>query len=458
MYRIYAYENGTEVGLIHDPNLITEGYGVLSPKLTLEINKAGSLEFVMPPSHKLYNKLSKLKTELWVYDDDEILFKGRVLNDEKDFYNQKKVYVEGRLAYLLDSIIGPYEGPPWNVTDNSNTYPTLARWLEYYIEGLCNSQINRAFNCKINHKDYDYKLQGSGANGWYENNTVYTNFKNDGYMTIFDEINKQLVEEYDGYLVMRHSGIIDLGYDISGNTVTYDCSTNPNTVFWESEDKAPRSDQIIEFGANLLDITEHISGEDIYTVLIMSYEYEVINQSVEERNGTYKDSVVIQRDDDTIATYGLIYRHHDYGSIGKIRSTTPSGDAKIRATAVAENLLKKDNGLKTTLNIKAIDLHLINVDIKRIHLADMVQVLSIPHDIYREIQCTKIVYDLVNPDQNEYTFGRDFETLTEKQVKSQKNKNKYSSVGEQPIAATTLSLNNTASGTETTSTSQGGIE
>ena len=46
--------------------------------------------------------------------------------------------------------------------------------------------------------------------------------------------------------------------------------------------------------------------------------------------------------------------------------------------------------------------------------------LSIPHGIDKKFQCTKIVYDLVNPDKNEYIFGVNYTSLTEKQVNGEK--------------------------------------
>ena len=44
MYTIYA---GGEA--LYSPHLVNDGYGVLSPKLTVELNKSGSLSFILPP-------------------------------------------------------------------------------------------------------------------------------------------------------------------------------------------------------------------------------------------------------------------------------------------------------------------------------------------------------------------------------------------------------------------------
>lgn len=64
MYKIYADDV-----LFYSPNLQDEDFHVIDPRLTLELNKAGSLEFTLPISNVVYNTLQKLKTTIHVYDD-----------------------------------------------------------------------------------------------------------------------------------------------------------------------------------------------------------------------------------------------------------------------------------------------------------------------------------------------------------------------------------------------------
>ena len=80
----------------------------LNPKLTLDINAAGSLNFVLPPGNVKNGKLQKLKTIITVEQEGEQLFRGRVLDTEKDIYNQQTAYSEGQKSFLLDSQIAPY--------------------------------------------------------------------------------------------------------------------------------------------------------------------------------------------------------------------------------------------------------------------------------------------------------------------------------------------------------------
>ena len=54
-------------------------------KISLELNKSGSLEFVMPPSHPYYDKMNKLKTYIDLYDNSEFIWRFRVMNTEDEF-------------------------------------------------------------------------------------------------------------------------------------------------------------------------------------------------------------------------------------------------------------------------------------------------------------------------------------------------------------------------------------
>ena len=91
-------------------NDLADEYPLISPKCTIEANKAGSLEFTIPQGNPFYNKLKKMKSVITLKQDTNvILWKGRVLHTEKDFYNRKQVYCEGALAYLNDSIYRPYD-------------------------------------------------------------------------------------------------------------------------------------------------------------------------------------------------------------------------------------------------------------------------------------------------------------------------------------------------------------
>ena len=121
-YKIYA---GTQSGVdtwatkacIHDPGDISDTKKLISPTLTREVGKAGSLEFTLPLGNVAHSALQKLMTVVEVQQGDkqkdgkEIwrqIWQGRVMNHEQDFRVRQKVYCEGEMAYLNDSGAVPY--------------------------------------------------------------------------------------------------------------------------------------------------------------------------------------------------------------------------------------------------------------------------------------------------------------------------------------------------------------
>lgn len=369
MYRIYA-----DGELFYDESLFEDGYGVLSPKLTVELNKAGSLDFTLPPVNTLYNNITKLKSIITVLQNGEELFRGRVLHDEKDFYKQKKVYCEGQLAFLLDSIQRPYSF--------NGTAGTL---FKQYINNH-NAKVDSDKQFVIG----DVEVSNSIA------------CSNDNYPNTYDELTEQILSKNNSFVNIRKVGsshYIDLLKNDPSNATDFTTS------------------QTIEFGVNLLDITEHITAENIFTVLIPlgktveTSSGEVSNQKT-TINGVNNGKDYLENATG-ISLFGRIEKKYEWGEEGNPSTLKSLGQA----------LLDKSFELAVSLTLRAIDLNLVNVNVEAIRVGDWVRVISAPHGLDRAFQCTKIVYDLVNPDNNEYSFGSSFNSLTEQQVKEKKSVN-----------------------------------
>ena len=112
-YKIYAgIQSGVDTWVtkacIHDPGDITDTKKLISPTLTREVGKAGSLEFTLPLGNVAHSALQKLMTVVEVQQDGKQIWQGRVMNHEQDFRVRQKVYCEGEMAYLNDSGAAPY--------------------------------------------------------------------------------------------------------------------------------------------------------------------------------------------------------------------------------------------------------------------------------------------------------------------------------------------------------------
>nr|DAP65426.1 MAG TPA: endopeptidase tail [Caudoviricetes sp.] len=112
-YEIYA---GTQNGVdswenkvrIYAPGSALETTKLISPTLTREFGKAGSLEFAIPLGNVAHSTLQKLKTVVSVEQDGKEIWQGRVMNHEQDFLLRQKIYCEGELAYLNDTDVPSY--------------------------------------------------------------------------------------------------------------------------------------------------------------------------------------------------------------------------------------------------------------------------------------------------------------------------------------------------------------
>lgn len=371
MYRIYA-----DGKLLHAPHLVLDGCGVFSPKLTTELNKADSLEYTMPPNNDLYDDVKKLKTIITVHQHNEEIFRGRVLYDEKDFYKQKRTTCEGELNFLLDSKQRPY------------TFSGKAKDLFTKLITNHNARVEDTKQFTVG----DITAGPANTNVYCENNE---------YPSTLDEINTQLINGLGGYLKVR-------GKD------------GKRYIDW-LKDYGTTNTQTIEFGVNLLDITEYISAENIYTVLIP------LGKSQQDADGNDLGRLDISsvnsgkdylENTTAISLFGRIEEKVAWDEVDNASSLKTLG----------EQTLSQNIEMAVTLTVKAVDLHTLNVNVERIRLGDSVRVISIPHGLDKYFVCTKITHDMTNPDQTEYVFGVNYTSLTDMQANREKNINEAMTV------------------------------
>ena len=393
MYAIYA-----DGRLLYSPNLSEEGYFVESPTVDFELNKTGNLKFILPPQNPLYNSITKLKSIITVQQDGEEIFCGRILRDEKDFYNEKDVYCEGELSFLLDSVTRPY-------AFKGDIPDLLKKFLDNH-----NSQV-------------EPEKQFLLGNITVTDPNNYINRWNSNYSSTWDEINDKLINLCGGYISVRKA---------EGKRYL-DYNAEPGKI----------NGQTIAFGENILDITEYITAEDVFTVLIP------LGAATEGDDGETGEKLTIKT-----VNGGKDYIENATGIslFGRIWRTAEWEDVTL-----PENLLKKgreylENGIEmaVSLTLKAVDLHLLNVDVERLKLGDYNRVISLPHGIDNYFLCSKISLDLEDPENNEYTFGFTFKTLTEKQTAETKN-----AYGVAVVANQTANKANT---TAEKALNQGGVE
>lgn len=343
--------------ILHDTRV--EGLQVVGANCDLEVNKTGSFKFSIPPTHPHYNDIVKHKSIIKLLHNNAVIFVGRVLNDEIDFYNMKNVECEGELSFLLDSI---QRNKEYHLDGNS------ANVIETYLKDLVS----------IHNSQVDAYKQFTVGNVTVADPNNYL-YKISSYQNTLDVIIDDLIDTYGGYILTRHGGdttYIDYVSEYSGV-----CS------------------QTIEFGKNIVDMTRYIKGEDIFTALIPLGAMLDVDVSSEITKRLTIDSVA----DSTVGTIvkrgDYIYDSEAVNRWGWIWRTYTWDDVEVANNLYAKGkvLLKNSINETFTLELTAIDLSLLDVSIDSIKLGNKIQCVSVPHDMNQLMFVQSITIDVDNP-------------------------------------------------------------
>lgn len=343
-YRLYANDE-----LIFASDWADPEYQLISPIIKMEANKAGSVEFTMLPRHPFYDTLSIMKTRIDVYRDEELIFSSRVLSNDTDTYKQRKVYCEGALAYLVDSIFGPSKGTR-----------TAEEHFRLLIDSH-NAQVEDTKKFTVGSIEIDEKAESHI-------------FGEDNYRETFSAIQSDLIDSFGGYLRIRYeNGVRYIDYLKSYNTT---------------------SSQTIEFGQNLIDLMNEQTGEDLFTVLLPIGKDKLTIEAAGDsqkytHNGKYLENA------EAIAIYGRIVKTEDFGDI------TDAGTLMEKAEKYMTDNYK---GIPPKLSIKAIDLHRFYPTVRPFNLGDSITVKSPIHGVERILICTAIEVNIKDPSKTQYTL------------------------------------------------------
>lgn len=349
--------------LIYSPTLIEDGYYVVNPQLQAELNLASVLEFGLPEDAVGYDKITKLKSTLRVYNDGVRIFKGRCTSDEMNMMKQKNIYCEGQLAFLKDSVVRAY---------------TFTGTVKQYFTFLVNSHNNQV--------NYTKRFNVGVVNVGADSATITRS--SGSYLSTFDEIKEQLLDKLGGYLVPRYE--IENGAEIE--YLDY------------LADSGGQNSQVIEFGNNMLDFSQKLDGGEIFTRLVPlgaslgtqgGLERRLTIASVNSGRDYLEDATGIEN-------FGYITKSMVWDDITSASVLKARGQ---RALTSGANLIPQ-------IELSAIDMHVLNVNIEAIKLGEYNRVVSAPHGVDALFQCTRMALDLENPERSLYSFGVAPKTLT----------------------------------------------
>lgn len=362
MYKIYATnrinDNPHKYTLIYDSQIDDKKYNITKGSITLETNKAGSFTFGVYPQHFYYDDFIPMQTLIKVTKDDNIIFIGRILNTSADYWKNLTITCEGELAFLNDSIVKPYEfsGTPQELLekfiDNHNRYGNI--------------------NFKIG------KVTVTDPNNYIARSNIE-------YENTLSNMNSRLINDsLGGYFYITHEN--------NENAPTLNYLSDFENV----------STQTIEFGKNLKDYVKTDTGENIATIIIpLGAKQE--NSDVRLTIADVNDGNIELKNKDAIFKYGFITK------IVAFDDVTDANNLKTKGQEYLDNIVNHN----ITIDLKAIDLHLINKDISSFKLGDYIHVISKPHGFDNTLLCNKQTIDLLKPDNDSVQLGYTYNTLTD---------------------------------------------
>lgn len=356
MYQVYC-----DGQLLHDPRL--QDYQLLSPSLSLELNKTGSFTFTQYPNHPMAGLVQKLKPVIEVKKDGVVLFRGRPLSSKEGFYKQQDYTCEGELAFLLDSRVRPFE-MAGGVTE-----------LFTYLINQHNEQVEETKRFKV-------------GNVTVTDPNDYINRSNVTYETTFDILKTRLLDTLGGYLWVRH--------EADGVYLDY------------LADFSYMSTQRITFGENLLDYARTRDGGEIATALIPlgTRLTDADGKQTEERLTIREvnDGKDYVHDEAAVAQYGWIFDTQTWDDV------TQAGNLKQKGLDALQEKIKTVD----TIEMTAADLSQMDKSFDDFRIGQYVFVDSPPHGLNGEkFLVTKMALNLSDPSQNKLTFGRVKSSFTE---------------------------------------------
>lgn len=363
MYKIFA----DDAVLLYDSTL--EDLRIAKGVISLEAGKAGSFEFSVFPDHPYYDNFVELKTVVTVYKDNRIVFRGRVLNTKKDYRNNLAITCEGELAFLMDSIIRPY------------TFSgTAANLLKRFI-----NEHNAAVD--------DFKQFKVGEVTVAGGNIARSN---SDYEDTASNMTSRLLEDSTG-------GVFYITHGEDGQDVT------PTINYLKEYTKT--ATQPIEFGANLKDYVKSVSSEEVATAIIP------LGANIDDGNSDTEDKplTIVEKEGDPDYVYsetGVAFRGWIFKPV-KFDDITTVAALKKKAQEYVETVINPN----ITIELTAIDLHLLDRSIESFNVCDWVKVFSLPHRLSATMLCKKQTLDLLNPGNDTVTLGHTYATFTESSSK-----------------------------------------
>lgn len=356
-----------------------------NPKCKLEANTVGELSFSIYAKHPYYEQLQQKRSIFELSEGNDIVFRGRMTENTRDFDKVKDVDVEGVGAFLNDSIVRPFMFPDDFL--RKSEYIAAAESgnvVEYFLSWLIenhNSQVE------------DFQKFKLGTVTVSDSNNYITRESSD-YSSTWETIKSKLFDsDIGGFLCFR--------YEEDGNYIDY------------LSDFELTNTQPVKYGENLLDLKTNSDATKTYSAVIplgkKRKEFEE-NTDDESRltidslsDGDVNEDIYIKGDmlisRSAKEAYGIVIappKETTWDDITMVNNLRDAGVEYLTTTA---------SKMSNTITVTAIDLHCTDEEIAGFRPYRYIQFESVPHGFQDRYKLTKLDIDILNPQNTKITFG-----------------------------------------------------
>jgi hypothetical protein len=398
-------------------------YIVENPRIRTEVNTVGEGSFTIYSDHPEYSKLQMLRTGIEVADEYGVIFRGRITEDTKDFYNRKAVDLEGAMAFFNDSVVRDYKFPDdWEKEDHPDheAYMTAAlsgNVVEFYLSWLIsqhNAQVESWQRFMLGN------VTVTDPNNHIERESTQL-------PSTWEELKSKLFDSSLG-------GFLCIRYERFGNYIDY------------LKEFTEVNEQGINLGENLLDLSQNTDGTATYSAIIPrgaeasttsgdTYEgmYGTItgggtkNITIDDEvNGEKLPDGAVTDDGDIVKKGDILYSKKAVAAYGwrvAPRDETFWEDVKEVANLQAkgvEYLEGNATKLPNTINVTALDLHVTDAQIRSFRIYRKIPVRSEAHGIDTSFDLTALDIPLLEPQNTKITVGKTVYSLAQAQSNAQR--------------------------------------
>lgn len=352
--------------VLHDSNL--EQFTLINPVLTVELNKSGEFTFQIANNHPYYDKIVNKKSYIEIYQDGEWLWSGRPIKVSTALKLVKTVVCEGELSFLHDSNQKIAEYHDMTVKDYFTT-----------LIGKHNAMVDESKHFTV-----------GNVTVTDSNDSLY---RYSNYEDTFDTIQDKLIDRLGGYLLTRHvDGVTYIDY-----VKSYPYITN----------------QVIEIGSNIIDLSLEESSADTISALIpLGKKLTEISEESPQEESTGEERLTIESvnngldyivNDDAVSRIGMVF--------GTVTFDDVTDPYNLLAKGSEELTDRIYNTLVISLNI--FDRSFIDKNMEAFRLGASVIANSPKHGLkHKQMMISKMQISLVDVSKSKIEIGVTKKSLT----------------------------------------------